>query len=753
MRKNNHTVIRSITIGIAAVLAASQPMTAFASEPMNENPDSNVENKDELTSEEAEAAYEAEISADETEGSIETAEEAVAAVDAEAIEADMQTVTDALTEAKADVNDAEDNLSGAVDDLESAKAADTEAVNKAAEADAAKAMADGYTDMADEAIEASDAATAAAVAAADTANTSADETEARQAKQTADESLATAIDELTEANDALTGAKSKLDAAEAAYKASKGKSEEAKAAIEAAQAELDEATEASVKAVEAMQKAIEQFADLDDLNASSDELQAIYDKYVEVLNEYDRVMTSAGAFNDNRTIHNVGSGQYWDRGRELCKLLVTYIINNREDVDPETADIKIGKEIATTGDKEEHDGAILYFRFTDKNGNTTLLNEKAEGSQGWIRNGDNSSLGYVNEDNHVKVVYKDKNGTEHVEFYNYIKDLDDKATGSVYLVKLDYEVNNGYQILDANGKEINKKIIWTKARINGEGEDAENNYEDIDKLTDAIAALNALSDKQAEYGRAKSAVEVAAARVSALKNEIEALKNVKASDLALDALKSALESAKADYNTALGNKSALEQKVEEAKAIVEAIDLTRFDVVPVIADVTDDTAATDDADDTVDVTGTTVMEATDVTVVTPVLTAPAATQTITATATAADDTEDAENGDTEEVVLGDAMAEDSVAAGATVATAGAGAGTEEAVAETENIGDNEVPLAGLDGRNAVITGIKDNAVPLTKGEKQSFWWLILAAISAATGIGSYKYYADALEEQKVKEEN
>ena len=465
-----------------------------------------------------------------------------------------------------------------------------------------------------------------------------------------------------------------------------------------------------------MQRAIDQFADLDELNASSDELQAIYDKYVEVLKEYDRVMTNAGAFNSNKTIHNVYTGNYWTYGRQLCKLLVTYIINNREDVDPETADIKFGKEIATTGDKEEHDGAALSFMFTDKDGNTTLISEKAENTQGWVTNGNNTALGYSNTDNHVKVVYKDKNGTEHVEFYNYIKDLDDNATGSVYLVKLDYEVNNGYQILDANGKEINKKIIWTTSRLNVQGEDAENNYEDMDKLTDAIAALNALSDRQAEYGKAKSAVEAAAARVTALKNEIEALKNVKASEPALDALKAALETAKGNYDAAVENKNSLEQKIEEAKAVVEAIDLTRFDVVPVIEDATDDTEATEDTTGTADATDTTVAADSEATVITPV-------------------------------------AADTVEADVTVATAGAGADTAEAAPGTESIGDSEVPLAGLDDRNAVITGIKDNAVPLAKGEKQSFWWLILAAISAATGLGSYKYYADALEEQKVKEEN
>ena len=65
---------------------------------------------------------------------------------------------------------------------------------------------------------------------------------------------------------------------------------------------------------------------------------------------------------------------------------------------------------------------------------------------------------------------------------------------------------------------------------------------------------------------------------------------------------------------------------------------------------------------------------------------------------------------------------------------------------------NDEDVVKVDGKE-----IKDNKTPLAAvpvdEQKTSLWWLALAALAAATGAGSYKYYDNAKKKKSASAKN
>ena len=438
-----------------------------------------------------------------------------------------------------------------------------------------------------------DTAAEAACDNAGIANTSDDKDVAYAAKDDAVSNLSTAEEKLAESISALEAAQAEYAEADAAQQA-------AQEAYDTAAAELATATTDTATAratLEAAQKQIEVQEEKKNALEKIEEQyygELVYFFYLSV-GENNIVFDEDGRLNVEATAANMTEDQaanagkidneYLFRfGRKLTKELVEYMVLNRDDVDPETAEFTFG----TTGSISTKKKAQEAVVFTNQYGHDMVVNKEPSQYKKDI-SGNEVYGGEVEEylwgttnynsgrGNHTEVTYKDVSGNLHTEYYNYVRK--NASAGDV----TDYESGNLFLAVITQGEDGK----WYPARV-----EDENNYDDYNKLTAAIEALNQIED----YNKAKADVAAALARVEALEATLATLTaNASAESTRLTTLKNALIDAKADLDAAEANKANLQATYDNAKAVVESIDLSRFDIVVVPAPAAGETPAAEPA--------------------------------------------------------------------------------------------------------------------------------------------------------------
>ena len=438
-----------------------------------------------------------------------------------------------------------------------------------------------------------DTAAEAACDNAGIANTNDDKDVAYAAKDEAVSNLSTAEEKLAESISALEAAQAEYAEADAAQQA-------AQEAYDTAAAELATATTDTATAratLEAAQKQIEVQEEKKNALEKIEEQyygELVYFFYLSV-GENNIVFDEDGRLNVEATAANMTEDQaanagkidneYLFRfGRKLTKELVEYMVLNRDDVDPETAEFTFG----TTGSISTKKKAQEAVVFTNQYGHDMVVNKepnqyKKDISGNEVYGGETEEYrwGTTNYNsgrgNHTEVTYKDVSGNLHTEYYNYVRK--NASAGDV----TDYESGNLFLAVITQGEDGK----WYPARV-----EDENNYDDYNKLTAAIEALNQIED----YNKAKADVAAALARVEALEATLATLSaNASAESTRLTTLKNALIDAKADLDAAEANKANLQATYDNAKAVVEAIDLSRFDIVVVPAPAANETPAAEPA--------------------------------------------------------------------------------------------------------------------------------------------------------------
>ncbi len=217
--------------------------------------------------------------------------------------------------------------------------------------------------------------------------------------------------------------------------------------------------------------------------------------------------------------------------RYLAKMLIDCLITNDANVDPETANLAIGAPEKGAVSQKASQGTIAM----------TKSNQNDNGRS-----------------NRIKVTYTDKDGVDHVEYYNYLyksKKYDDEIdveNGAIYLALIKYD--------DESGK-------WETSAV-----EDENNFDDYNKLTKALQAIEDLE----KYEKAREAVDEAMEKVTTLEEMIASLSIESPSNLSK--LEDALAQAKEELDEATVRKQELEGIVEEARVAVAGINLSRFDV-------------------------------------------------------------------------------------------------------------------------------------------------------------------------------
>lgn len=461
----------------------------------------------------------------------------------------------------------------------------------------------------------------ATIADANTANTTDSSDEAYAAKDNAEAGLTEAEAKL---NESLTA----LENAQAAYAEAEAAQQEAEAAYAEAEAALTDTeadTAAAREALEAAKQAIEvQEAKKNDLEKIEAQYygELVYFFYLAV-GEKNIVFDNEGRLDVEKTTAKMTDAQIANAGnkddeflfrfgRKLTKELVEYMILNREDVDPETAEFTFGTTGTITTEKTAQEAVV----FTNEHGHDMVVNKepnafKRDISQNEVYGGATEKYlwGTTNYNkgrgNHTEVTYKDVSGNLHTEYYNYVRknvsenDVPDFENGNLYLAV----ITQG-----ADGK-------WYPTRV-----EDENNYDDYTKLTEAIAALNQIED----YNKAREDVEAALARVEALEATLATLtESATATKANLELVRSALDAAKETLEAAEANKESLQATYEEAKAAVESIDLSRFNIVVVPAPAATETPATEPAVEPVVETPAVITILPEETPLAPVLAAPA----------------------------------------------------------------------------------------------------------------------------------
>lgn len=489
---------------------------------------------------------------------------------------ELNTATALYEEGIALVETAEEEIEGA--DFEEIEAADM--------TDTASDLGD-YDDAAKELADAAEAT----IADADTANTSDSRDEAYAAKDSAEANLSEAE---TKLNESLTA----LENAQAAYAEADAAQQEAEAAYAEAEAALNDTeadTAAAREALEAAKNAIEvQEAKKNDLEKIEAQYygELLYFFYLTV-GENNIVFDEEGRLNVEATAANMTDTQVANAGkkddeflfrfgRKLTRELVEHMILSRDDVDPETAEFTFG----TTGDINTIKKAQETVVFTNQYGHDMVVNKepnayKKDISGNEVYGGETEEYRWgathynSGRGNHTEVTYKDVSGNLHTEYYNYVRK--NAAAGD----ETDYENGNLYLAVITQGEDGK----WYPARV-----EDENNYDDYNKLTAAIDALNQIED----YNKAREDVEAALARVEALEATLATLtESATATKANLGLVRSALDAAKEELDAAEANKESLQATYEEAKAAVESIDLSRFNIIVVPAPVAEETPATE----------------------------------------------------------------------------------------------------------------------------------------------------------------
>lgn len=434
--------------------------------------------------------------------------------------------------------------------------------------------------------EASENASAAIENAEKANDASTGKTEAYEAKGKAENALAVAENRLIEATDAYDEARRNAGIAEEAYAEAVAEREAAQSRIAEAEAALASAKTNTTAAMEALKQAQVNAAKVDErvkeLRDNKEELNAIKDQYYASMVYYYRNLLGKDAvYEDDGTLNIQANAQKvietgkaekeatspdktgMQLNRYLMKLLIDYMISNNENVDPETANIQIGaQESGTVAQRasqgtvftnaQGEDQTVVTGSKRDINGETVYAGEQTDLYQTRSKQNDNGRT------NRIKVTYTDKDGAEHVEYYNYLyksKKYDDGMdveNGAIYLALVKY--NDDTKQWEASAVED------------------ENNFDDYTKLTKALQAIEDLE----KYEKARMTVDEAVEKVAQLEEMIASLSIESPSNLAK--LEDALDEAREELDKAYEKKHELEGVVEEARKAVAGIDLSRFDV-------------------------------------------------------------------------------------------------------------------------------------------------------------------------------
>ena len=776
MRKNvkNDKVIKAITIGLAAMIAATSiPTSVYADEAEGaDNSSSQPEASGESSSESSESQSEntgsssedssaaaqtagecVEMVNNDVPAAAEAVNDAVVAIEAidpankvispedQAIVADIQ---DGLVEVAGDIaliGDEEGNLAEASAAIGEALVSDLAAENAANAADEqlaeAKTQQTNFNNANNDTTEDADSA----IDNADVANTSNSRTEAYQAKDDAEAALEKAKEGLaaaTEAYDKTAEAVAKADeeyneAVEQQAKANE-KLADAKAALNDASTNATAANE-RLKGIQSQMDALNQ--KVEDLAKQKEDLEKLNEQYYKLMVHFYRdsniscakyedgkldIEASAQALKDSGKETTTLTENTYRVGRALMAELIEFKLK-ANGVDPST--IHIGDEV-TKNRKFFDEGTLTEDN--KHNDKVAVVDEKklsAEERAEWEKEhaiyfsaygqGENGTA------NSVKVTYTvtDEDGSEKVvtEYYNYeikgrsANDTLDFENGPIYLAQID-------------GKNVTRDT------------DA-NNMDDLRNLNKRIEEAMKAAQILDEYEAAKSAVDEAQKLVEDLTSALDTLNKteLKFSNEKVNALKDALEAAKEELEAAKEEKSALEDKVDEAQKAVDSIDLSRFNVTPA-----DD--ADDDTEDTADEAATTTAPAAVVTPAGVTVTVPGlgiAPIVLPAAPVAV-----AQAGASESTpaggVLGARVAED-------LEERVFGGKLEEGAEEDFVIAPNTDLVEEVFGMDDNETGrklvkIEDNAVPLAEmleedGVKMNWWWLLIILLLGATGKKMY----------------
>lgn len=393
--------------------------------------------------------------------------------------------------------------------------------------------------------------------------------------------------------------------------------------VVAAKEELKNAKTNSDKALADLKKAEEEMAALDQevqkLSADQADYEAMQKQYYAMMVQYfrdtncavykadgtlDVAASSAAITQDKIDAKAVNTGNdIYELGRYLMTQLLTYMINNNENVDPATADIsfvenpknKEANKTASRGIAFESDATgvdaegnkvsnvdqtAIYGHRTrkDSDKNDVVFDDTMPGKMSLYQ--EVTTLKDNGRTNMFFVTYTDKDGNRTTEYFNYVfkasKDLKEGET------KVD--IQNGMVYLAVIKTDEEGKTL--------EAVDDENNFSNYTKLVQALELANKAKILKDQYDEALAAVQAAEKRTQDLVDQIA---KIKITDLAeksvkLEELKDALKKANEELDKAKEDKTNIEDKIKEVQKAIDEIDLTRFDVVT-NDDTTDDTTA------------------------------------------------------------------------------------------------------------------------------------------------------------------
>ena len=793
MKKNikNDKVIKAITIGLATMIAAtSVPTSVYAdeaegadnstsqsesssSESTSESSESQSENTESASEDSSAAAAQtagdcteiANNDVPEVEEAVENAEEAIDSIDAEnevispedqAIVEDIQAGIEEVASYIAPIGGEEGNLAEASAAIGEALVSDLAAENAANAADEqlaeAKTQQTNFNNANNDTTEDADSA----IDNADVANTSNSRTEAYQAKDDAEAALEKAKEGLaaaTEAYDNTAEAVAKADeeyneAVEQQAKANE-KLADAKAALNDASTNATAANE-RLKGIQSQMDALNQ--KVEDLAKQKEDLEKLNEQYYKLMVRFysDKNINCAeynedGTRNIEKSIEGAmkkntatPSEDTFKVGRDLMTKLIEFKLK-ANGVDPST--IHIGEKENGASQKKMTEG---------------ILNKNEETGREQVQDGKLEDIWQVSygkgnngRGNAFKVSYTIvEDGEERIvtEYYNYVikskADEKDLENGPIFLAQID---------LSKTGEDMVSR------------DTDPNNMDDLrnlnKRLKDAVKAVQILD----EYEAAKSAVDEAQKLVEDLTSAINTLNEteLKLSDEKVNALKDALEAAKEELAAAKEAKSALEDKVEEARRAVESIDLSRFNVTPAASEDTEEVTDTDEIMDSEEVgsieddaesTGeeSTITETAAAVAPAAVITPAAVTVSVPGLGIEpivlpVSSAEVAQSGATENApaggVLGARVAdgsEDGVSGGMIEDEAG----KEDFIIAPDTEIMEEILNVDNDTAGKKLVMIEDNEVPLAampeeESVKMSWWWLLIIFLLGATGKKMY----------------
>ena len=702
MRKNikNDKVLRAITIALATMITVSaSPVNVLAEE--NAEPDNDT-NTSESSSEESSSSSE-ESQSEETSTVSEAAEvceTAEAIIDGTAAESTLPVAIENAAEAVAAV---ETSFVAPAETIEEITAALTEAGETVAATQETVAAAQTNIAAAQEAQDIADTMANAAAASVDTINNEiAKINEAANSENTdlasLEAGLETANNAYETASAAATQAEAELQAAEIAHDKAVAELDKANEAIRNAQGNATAAQE-RMKAAQAKVDALE--SKVNTLAENKEALENLQAQYYNFLVHYYRNDAKTAVYHEDGSLDleksaakAVAEGKAVDPGfctnslllgRDLLKELVSLKVKmNGADAD---------SIVFAAEGKDAKEAAAGTLTKDNKGQARVTIDDNTKYTQYW----DNQS-GESGRNNRAKVTYT-KNGEEVTEYYNYV------AKASKYDDTLDLE--NGTIFLAEVKKGDDNK--WHAAADNSEF-----SFSNYSKLLEAINIAAAASEDMNEYNKAKAAVDAATAEVDRLKDELDKISKVSVDGSVIAQLKEDLEKAQADLADAKDAKDALEEKVAAARAIVESIDLSRFESDEETAQIAGDVVA----------------------VAAEAVAAPAEAATETAASTEAAAAATEANGTSEAAGVLGARVE---------------APTEEAeeivykevninIEAEEEIEEDENAQAQMFGE---LVKIADNEIPLAQMPSEaddniSWWWLLIIALLGATGKAMYE---------------